>query len=231
MKLKSFGCSFIFGTDLSDDGSNLKYATPSKLTWPSLVAQQQNLDYRCYARPGSGNLQILERLLSQLADPEPAIYVVGWTWIDRFDYWTDQVTWAGTHWKTVMPIDQDDRAKNYYRDLHSQYRDKLTTLVFVKNAIDALIQHKQKFFMTYMDYLMFETEWHTTPAVIELQNSIKPYMKDFDGKNFLDWSRDRGYAISDTSHPLEQAHAEASKHMITVFDKQKTNDPAQQVLF
>lgn len=214
MKLKSFGCSFIFGTDLSDDGSNLRYATPSKLTWPSLVAEQLNLDYRCCARPGAGNLQILERLLSELSDPEPAVYVVGWTWIDRFDYWIDQVTWYGTHWKTVMPIDQDSLAKNYYRDLHSQYRDKLSTLIYVKTAIDALNQHNHKFFMTYMDYLMFETEWHTTPAVIDLQTYIKPYMNDFNGKNFLDWSRDNGFEISKTSHPLEQAHKSAFHYII-----------------
>ena len=214
MKLKSFGCSFIFGTDLPDDGSNLKYATPSKLTWPARVAEQQQLNYCCYARPGAGNLQILERLLTQLSDPEPAVYVIGWTWIDRFDYWGDNITWAGTHWKTIMPIDQDSLAKTYYKNLHSQYRDKLSTLIFVKSAIDALKQHQQKFFMTYMDDLMFETEWHTTPAITELQNYVRPYVNNFDGKNFLDWSRDQGYTISNTCHPLEQAHSSAADYVI-----------------
>jgi hypothetical protein len=39
MNLKSFGCSFIFGSELSDDGRNGLYATGSRLTWPAHVAQ------------------------------------------------------------------------------------------------------------------------------------------------------------------------------------------------
>ena len=114
MILKSFGCSFIFGNDLADDGRNLPRATASRLTWPALMAEDLGYEYECYARPGAGNLQITERLLNQICKDEHSLFVIGWTWIDRFDY-----NQAKTHrWNTVMPIDTDHRATVYFRDLH-----------------------------------------------------------------------------------------------------------------
>ena len=64
MKLKSFGCSFIFGSELAYDGRDSPYATPSQLTWPAHLAQHLNYNYQCYARPGAGNLQILEQIFT-----------------------------------------------------------------------------------------------------------------------------------------------------------------------
>ena len=169
MKLKSFGCSFIFGTDLHDDSRLAPKATPSNYTWPALLAQHNNWEYTCYARPGSGNLQILERLLNQLTDTEPAVYVVGWTWIDRFSYTGDNNDWWKSPWRTLMPIESDYVTETYYKHLHSEMRDKLTTLLNVKIAIDSLKSHGHKFIMTYLDDLMFDQRWNTTPAIVELQ--------------------------------------------------------------
>jgi hypothetical protein len=59
-----------------------------------------------------------------------------------------------------------------------------------------------------------------------LQKTLKPYVNWFDNMSFLEWSRQRGYPESSAWHPLEQAHAAAANYMITVFDKQKTSDPA-----
>jgi len=210
MKLKSFGCSFIFGTDLHDDGRNLPIPTASQVTWPALLAKKHNFDYYCYARGGSGNLQILDRLLSQLADAEPAVYVVGWTWIDRFDYTTQDTP---AKWQTVMPVDTDKTAETYYKHLHSEYRDKLTTLIYVKTAIDALKASGNKFIMTYMDDLMFDTRWHTSPAISTLQGYCEPYMTRFENKSFLEYSKEKGFEISQTLHPLEAAHESAFKLM------------------
>ena len=54
-------------------------------------------------------------------------------------------------------------------------------------------------------------------------------MTQFQGRTFLDWSRNHGYPESELLHPLEQAHQAASDYMITVFDKQKIIDPVLQV--
>jgi hypothetical protein len=207
MKLKSFGCSFIFGTDLHDDSRRGLKATPSNYTWPALLAKKHNWDYTCYAKPGSGNLQITEAILNQLTDNESAIYVIGWTWIDRFDYTTTDVRRS---WRTIMPINTDTLAKTYYRDLHSEYRDKLTTLMNVKLCIDALVKSGNKFIMTYMDDLMFDQRWNTSPAVSLLQGQCEPYMTRFNNKSFLEYSKEKGFEISQTLHPLEDAHRAAS---------------------
>jgi hypothetical protein len=212
MKLKSFGCSFVFGTDLADDGRNRPYATGSRLTWPALIAEHFGYAYETYARPGSGNLQILERLLCQIDPADPAIYVIGWTYIDRFDYVNDLLAtpWPGTKWSTLMPIDETEVATNYFRHLSSEYADKLRNLVYIKTAIDSLKQNDCQFVMTYMDPLISCQKWHTTRATRDLQRYIEPYLNNFAGKTFLQWSRDLGFDISDTMHPLEPAHQAAA---------------------
>lgn len=215
MLLKSFGCSFIFGTDLADVNSTLgePYSKPSKSTWPSLLAAHLGYDYQCHARPGSGNLRILEKVLSHAADSSPCVFVIGWSWIDRFDYTVDLTgrdhvyDLAGANlWRTVMPVDTDSRSHHYYRDLHSQFRDKLTNLIYIKTAVDTLKQKNIPFIMTYIDDLLFETQWHTTSAVLELQEYVRPYLTSFDGKTFLEFSKEKGFPISEPFHPLEEAH-------------------------
>ena len=209
MNLKSFGCSFIYGSDLSDTGYDNLRARYSRHTWPAIYAYYLGMDYQCYARPGSGNLQIAERALSQLACNEHSLYVIGWTWIDRFDYSSHDTD----AWQTIMPIDNTSVAHHYYRDIHSQYRDKLTTLINIKVVIDTLKEKNCPFIMTYMDDLMFETEWHCTPSIMDLQNYIRPHMTRFEGLSFLEWSRKHGYPESPQWHPLEQAHESAAQHI------------------
>ena len=229
MKLKSFGCSFIFGTELADDGRELPIPTPSNFTWPAHLARYLEYEYECHARPGSGNLQIAERVLSHAVDTNPAFFVVGWTWIDRFDYANSTISnnpiqskWH--NWRTIMPVDTTDLATMYYKGLHTEYRDKLTTLMSIRLVIDTLKQKNIPFLMTYMDNLTFDQQWNHTPAVIELQEYVRPYMTKFEGKNFLEWSRSKGYPEGSASHPLEAAHQDAGDYIIKVFDKQNTID-------
>jgi hypothetical protein len=108
-----------------------------------------------------------------------------------------------------MPVDTDSTAETYYKHLHSEYRDKLTTLLNIKLSIDTLKSHGHQFVMTYMDDLMFDTRWNTSPAVSELQRYCEPYMTRFDGKTFLEHSKEKGFEISQTLHPLENAHQAA----------------------
>jgi len=221
MMLKSFGCSFIFGSDLADDGRDLPYATYSQLTWPAHLARHLGQNYDCFARPGSGNLQILEKILNQVPSSSSAdLFVIGWTWIDRFDYYDSGYNpkTKRTPWSTIMPIDTTDLAKVYYRDLHSEYRDKFTCLSYIKLAIDTLNQKNIPFIMTYMDELLFDQQWHVTPAVTALQDFIKPYMTTFEGQTFLNWSRAHGYPESVTWHPLEPAHQAGFELIKSQFD-------------
>jgi hypothetical protein len=171
-----------------------------------------------------GNLQILDRVLNQV-NTEPAVFVVNWTWIDRFDYTHDD-----DKWRTILPGDNTQQADYYYRELHSQYRDKLSTLMAIRLTIDTLNQKGCPYIMTYMDDLMYENQWHSTPAITDLQEYIRPHMTTFDSMNFLDWSRENGHEISKTSHPLESAHQAGAEYMFNVFDKQNTNGQVPLVL-
>lgn len=207
MILKSFGCSFIFGSDLYDDGQNGPYAEGSRLTWPALLAKNFGYTYKTLAKPGAGNLQILERILTESVNNEPAVFVVGWSYIDRFDYLRfDDDPWPGLPWKTVLPNQHDNLAKFYYCNFHNQLKDKLSTLIYIKTAIDVLLQKNIKFIMTYMDPLMFETNWHYNTCIADLQAYIRPHMTSFDGKTFLELAQTNGCPISSANHPLEQAH-------------------------
>jgi len=239
MNLKSFGCSFIFGTELSDDGQNDRYGqyvrengvwrrfpVGSRLTWPAHLAQHLGHTYITYARPGAGNLQIAERVLSHLATDHQSLFVIGWTYIDRFDY-VDTATpngFPGTPWSTITPGDTTDVASNYYKNLHSEIRDKITTLMSIRLVIDALKQKGCPFIMTYIDDLMFDTQWNTSPAITDLQDYIRPHMTTFEGLNFQQWSKKNGHAITNIGHPLESAHRAAGEFMIKVFDTQNTID-------
>jgi hypothetical protein len=227
MILKSFGCSFIFGSDLNDavivPGGPI---VPSQQTWPAILAKNLNYQYECFARPGSGNLQILEKVLNQASTSNNSdLFVISWTWIDRFDYYnTKQIGTVWQDWSTIMPVDNTEIAKVYYRDLHSEYRDKFTCLSYIKLAIDTLDQRNIPFVMTYMDELLFDQQWHTTPAIMDLQDYVKTRMTKFDGLNFLDWSRKNGHPETASWHPLEAAHQAAGELMIKVFRKQNIND-------
>ena len=224
MKITSYGDSFIFGTDLADaemiPGTPGK---PSQKSWPALLAQHLGYKYRCRAYPGCGNLLIAERLfanIDQLLEDHSTV-VIGWTWIDRFDY--NDIRKKDS-WETIRPVDATAVAKTYYQDLHSEYRDKLTSLMTIKLTIDTLRQNAIPFIMTYMDELLLDQQWHTSNSIEYLQNYIKPYMTTFEGQTFLDWSRNRGYPIGPGGHPVEQAHLAATDYMIKVFDKQNTID-------
>lgn len=229
MKLKSFGCSFMFGSDMADTHlHSALYPRSSRSTWTAHLASHLNYHYLCYAKPGSGNTQIMERVLSQAATNEHALFVIGWTWIDRFDYVnSDDPTYR---WQSIMPVDTTDISKVYYRDLHSEYRDKLSTLANMRLVIDVLKDKGCPFLMTYMDELTFDKTYNTTPAVTDLQDYVQPYMTRWEDKNFLQWCRKYGYPESSTQHPLEDAHRAAGDYMIKVFDTKNISDPTQQAL-
>lgn len=229
MKLKSFGCSFIHGTELGDQTMVGTWDMPSRSTWPAHLAQHLGRLYHCCSHGGSGNLQILSRVLDQVATSNSSdVFVVGWTWIERFDYYID---YHGDRtvdpWNTVLPVDQDPVARVYYQNLHSEFRDKFTSLTSIKLAIDTLQQRNIPFVMTSLDELLFDQRWHVSPAILDLQSYIQPFITDFDGKSFLEWTKANGYPIGPGGHPLEAAHRAAGDYMIKVFDRQKINDLAQ----
>jgi hypothetical protein len=225
MKLKSFGCSFIFGSDLPD---SYDLTTGSKHTWPSIIAQQRNLDYECYAKPGIGNLQIMNSVLEQAHLNDPAIFIINWTWLDRFDYLNP----INDRFTTLRPDGDQFEHRLYYRYFYNDFHSILVNASYLISTISILESQKIPFFMTAMDKALtnsLDQHWLDPRAIRMLQKKLQPYINWFDGKSFLDWSRDRGFPESKNWHPLEEAHSAAADYLIKIFDKQKINAPIQQV--
>jgi len=214
-KLRSFGCSFTFGSDLHDceSANNLR---ASHSTWPALIAKNHGRDYATCARGGVGNLWILQaimRWISLRKRPEHFCWIVNWTYIDRFDIWQDHREWV-----TIRPTTSTDVARTYYRDLDTQQTNQLRTLTYMYAAINVLQQHKIPFMMTCIDDLVFLPCTEQGGSISLLQELVRPHVHDFEGKNFLSWSRFKGYPISVLDHPLEQAHEAAAQLMSPIID-------------
>ena len=224
MKLKSFGCSFVFGSELQVNlkennciGDPLSYDT-----WPSLVADHYQFEFENYAWPGIGNLRILEQVLSQSELEDPAFFIIGWTWLDRFDF----IDPLDETWDTLRPGGDTDLHKIHYKHCYHQYHTMLTNASYISTAINVLNSKNIPFCMTLMDNTLFDPidpNWQDPYALRILQRSMKPHITWFDDMDFLSWSRENNYPISEAWHPLEEAHVAASKYMIKVFDTQNTS--------
>jgi hypothetical protein len=208
MKLKSFGCSFTYGTDLHDCNMSQSEVGASLYTWPALLAKQNNLTYECYAFPGIGNLQIMHETLTQVSLNDPSVYVINWTWADRFDFLDP----LNEHWITLRPDGNTNEHQLYYRHFYNQYHTMLTNACYIKTTADILNSRGIKFIMTLMDTTLFDEVdpgWQDPRSISLLQKEIKPYITWFENKTFLEFSKEKGFPISETLHPLEDAHQTA----------------------
>jgi hypothetical protein len=209
--IKSFGCSFIYGSELAD--VDLDYSNaPSLSTWPALIAKKTNLDYKCYARPGQGNFKIYCDILANSYKDEKSIYLINWTWIDRFDY-VDQVE----NWNTLRPAENSDLEKFYYLNFHSHFCDMVKSAGYIVSTAEHLKSLNCPYIMTYMDYNLLaivDPTWQDPRYLAVLQDKLRKILTNFDGKNFLDWSLEHNYKISKLWHPLEDAHQAAADYWL-----------------
>jgi hypothetical protein len=217
MKLKSFGCSFISGADLRDISNTQEFVHVSQLTYPALLAKKLGYEYECHAKVAAGNLQIFQSIIDQVEEPSATLYIINWSWIDRFSYINDSSKHHQNRlgWKTIMPADSNNVSDFYYRNLHSELTDKLSSLVLIKSAIDRLKEKNKPFIMSMIDDLIFDQRWNVTTGILKMQDYIRKYIIDFEGFNFLEWSRKKGFPISQNWHPLEAAHEAAANLIFT----------------
>lgn len=211
-QMVSFGDSFIYGSDLADCGPQA-----SLLTWPAIVAQDLGIDYWCRALGGCGNTVILTQILDTIHKlGNTCLYVINWTWIDRFDY-TEPVQGL---WHTVRPsLDHDKIDAFYYRNLHHDLGDKMRSCSAVDLAVKSLQHNDCNFVMTYMDTALLDQQHRPMNYIDYLQQQIRPHLETFQGQTFLEWSKTQGFAISDRWHPLEQAHKRAAELWLPHYEK------------
>jgi hypothetical protein len=214
--IKSFGCSFIYGSELHD--INLEYPTaPSYSTWPALIAKKLELDYECYAGPGQGNFKIYCDILANSYHNDQSVYLINWTWIDRFDFVDSNETW-----QSLRPAEEAVLEQFYYRNFHSQLCDMISSASYIVSAIDHLNSLNCQYVMTYMDYNLLtpvDPNWHDPKYLEVLQHKLSKILVNFDDKNFLDWSQKNNFEISSQWHPLEQAHSAAADYWLPAVKK------------
>jgi hypothetical protein len=196
-KIKSFGCSFLDGSDLENPN----------LTWPARIAKTLGMPHENYAEGGSGNLRILNQILLYATVDD--FCFVNWTYTDRFCY----RNWQDEKYKTLMPAGKDELSLTYYKHLYGQYHSTFISLMAIKTAVDFFRQNKIPFIITYMDHNLtapVDLNWcHPFPTTW-LQNLITPFLYTWRGRNFLEWARINDFQISEHNHPLDQAHEQAA---------------------
>lgn len=210
--IQTFGDSFLYGSELSDCKDFESGVGYSQLTWPALAAKKLKLDYNCWAEGGSGNQSIAFKVF-RYARPR-ALNIINWSWIDRFDHNFTRVGWT----KTIRP-DNSELATFYYKNIHSEYDDKVRNLTIAYSVLSYLKNNNMPFIMTYMDHLMVDD----ASSISHIRDEIVDNLQTFpNNQTFLEWSRGNGYPESANWHPLEQAHEEAAKIWLPIY-KQTIN--------
>jgi hypothetical protein len=213
-KIVSFGDSFVFGSELAnnEDGSQ---------SWIAQAARNLGATYKTYAVPGCGNDHIARQIYSYFADnsADATLAVINWTWCQRWDFYiVEHETWI-TLGPTCVPEKLKDLvSRTQAEDLVEFYRERanssllwnkfrnLQTIWAVQGYLE---QRGVRAVQTYMDYHLFDQTCHAPDYVQELQGLLQLKLELFEGRNFVDWSRDNGHAVTDTLHPLEAAHVAA----------------------
>lgn len=87
-RLVTFGCSFTFGHGLPDcfDPPDGHGPIASVLGWPNMLANKLNRECINLSKPGSGNKEILIKILNTKFLPDDMV-VVGWSHFNRYDFY------------------------------------------------------------------------------------------------------------------------------------------------
>mgnify|MGYP000394288430 CR=1 FL=1 len=225
-KIVSFGDSFIFGYEISDNYDGSK-------GWPGVAAKKLNIDFECKASPGSSNSSICRRILDYYSDKNNLndLAVINWSWAHRWSYFVNQHncnTWINfgptiSDWpfmknqeidnvdlknqriytniaKKIKKCDIDHQKK--LQEAYIEYisdnelMNKFNSLQSIYCSTSFLLHKNIKFIQTNMDSELFETRWFCDGYIQELQKFIFPQMESFNNLNFLDWSRKNNFEIT-----------------------------------
>lgn len=143
--LKVFGCSLTYGHGLRDcfeAEGNGAGPIPSKLAWPQLLADSLKLTCNNFSSPGSGNLEILFKILDSKFSQEDFV-IVFWSYSGRDIVFTDQgqmtrishfepypyfKEWTKVH----STYDLETKSWLYMHHAHSYFRSKNIKFNFIK---------------------------------------------------------------------------------------------------
>lgn len=82
LPVRRFG---VYGNDYRDDNGETKYAAPSNLAWPSLLAQKLGAEVCNLGLIGGSNDRIFRLAIGQTVLQKWDLVICAWTSVDRFD--------------------------------------------------------------------------------------------------------------------------------------------------
>jgi hypothetical protein len=227
-KIVSFGDSFVFGSEQQNNNNGT-------LGWPGRVATELGHDYHTSSVPGCGNDHIARQIYSWFAKntANDTLAIINWTWMHRWDFYiVEHETWitlgpscVPEKLKDLVEYTQANDMIDFYktRANSSILWNKFRNLQTMYSVQTYLKQKNINAIQTYMDYLLFDQTCHAPDYIQELQQLVKPSLKNFEDQNFVDWSRSKGFTVTDPGlHPLEEAHNAACELWISTYHQALT---------
>ena len=245
------GCSFTYGSELSDDNRG---KSPSNKTWSACLSNAAGANYFCVARVGMGNAGIARRVFNYIANNEEKCFVViMWSFSSRYDWAMPRHrVLEDTRWATITPWDTELKQKEVaeklsgseavfetwklrrqqyqetgigsfadalYRHAANQYHETYLSwksIVWLQNILE---KRKIPYLFTLADNTLFYDEF--TP-LWEQDGLMRAMYKEINFSRwfsfgermmgFNQWALLNNYPRA-TTHPLDQAHKDASELM------------------
>lgn len=210
MKIVSFGDSFIFGTELTDNVAGNK-------AWPALIAKELGVDYETCAIPGCGNDAIARQVYTYFKNntKTDTLAIINWTWAARWDLFLIESNEWVTLGSSCKPVhldhhisrEQSTQLLNTYNEQvgNSLINNRWRSLQAISSVQRYLADNNILSVQTCIDPWLFSND--SPDYILELQQSVQQQIQSFEGMGFLDWARAKGYTVTEPGwHPLEDAH-------------------------
>ncbi len=127
-RLVAFGSSYTYGDGLPDTFSNNN--NPSRLAWPSVLANELNLECVNMSSRGASNKKIWHDILNFKFKPDDIVFIL-WAFSNRYTIFNSKSTF-----KNLMPSATDDliEADAYYRYIYTEYDSALSSKLYINHA-------------------------------------------------------------------------------------------------
>ena len=144
-RLVAFGCSYTFGVGLPDIYPRTS-GLPSDMAWPNLLGQQLNFEVCNLSSGGSGNSEILNKILQTDFEPDDLVIIM-WSHFVRFDHFVcDNSNYIGERewtWERDVLVKSNLQWHNAYKNyltfhhaaMYLQYK-RLKNMSFIAFAKD-----------------------------------------------------------------------------------------------
>lgn len=194
-RLIAFGCSYTYGEGLDDCWTGEEHGpNPSKLAWPSLIADKLNLEVYNHGKPGTSNKHIWYEILNYDFHRDDTVIIL-WTHFNRSCVIRDDGTT-----KRLLPGDTAIKPSRFTKNYYLEYW----------TATDALLDSFNR--INYIDYYLKSKGIAVYHFTVEIDYKIPSWSK----ANLISvpffWHRlDRAL---DGVHPGIKSHKKMVKTML-----------------